>query len=31
VRSIRRLRYLTNELERAVAYIQELGRNLPKP
>jgi len=31
VKSIRRLRYLTNELERAVAYIQELGRNLPKP
>jgi two-component system cell cycle response regulator len=31
VQSIRRVRYLTNELERAVAYIQELGRNLPKP
>jgi len=31
VKSIRRLRCLTNELERAVAYIQELGRNLPKP
>jgi len=31
VKSIRRLRYLTNELERAVAYIGELGRNLPKP
>jgi DNA-binding response OmpR family regulator len=31
VQSIRRVRYLTNELERAVAYIQELGKNLPKP
>ena len=30
VKSIRRLRYLTNELERAVAYIGELGKNLPK-
>ena len=31
VKSIRRLRYLTNELERAVAYIQELEKNHPKP
>ena len=31
VQSIRRVRYLTNELERAVAYIQELQKNLPKP
>jgi two-component system cell cycle response regulator len=31
VKSILRVRYLTNELERAVAYIQELGENLPKP
>ena len=30
VRSIIRVRYLTNELERAVAYIRELGENLPK-
>jgi DNA-binding response OmpR family regulator len=30
VKSILRVRYLTNELERAVAYIQELGENLPK-
>ncbi len=30
VRSMLRVRYLTNELERAVAYIQELGENLPK-
>ena len=30
VQSIRRVRYLTNELERAVAYIGELGKNLPK-
>ena len=30
VKSIPRVRYLTNELERAVAYIQELGENLPK-
>ena len=30
VKSILRVRYLTNELERAVAYIQELGKNLPK-
>ena len=31
VQSIRRVRYLTNELDRAVAYIIELGENLPKP
>jgi len=31
VKSILRVRYLTNELERAVAYIRELGKNLPKP
>jgi DNA-binding response OmpR family regulator len=30
VKSILRVRYLTNELERAVAYIHELGENLPK-
>jgi len=30
VKSILRVRYLTNELERAVAYIRELGKNLPK-
>ena len=30
VKSIIRVRYLTNELERAVAYIQQLGENLPK-
>ena len=30
VKSILRVRYLTNELERAVAYIQELGENPPK-
>ena len=30
VKSILRVRYLTNELERAVAYIQELGENFPK-
>jgi DNA-binding response OmpR family regulator len=30
IKSILRVRYLTNELERAVAYIQELGENLPK-
>jgi DNA-binding response OmpR family regulator len=30
VKSILRVRYLTNELERAVVYIQELGENLPK-
>ena len=30
VKSILRVRYLTNELERAVAYMRELGENLPK-
>jgi DNA-binding response OmpR family regulator len=30
VRSILRIRYLTDELERAVAYIEELGRSLPQ-
>jgi len=30
VKSILRVRYLTNELERAVAYIRELGERLPK-
>ena len=30
VKSILRVMYLTNELERAVAYIQQLGENLPK-
>jgi len=30
IKSILRVRYLTNELDRAVAYIQELGENLPK-
>jgi two-component system alkaline phosphatase synthesis response regulator PhoP len=30
VKSILRVRYLTNELERTVAYIRELGENLPK-
>ena len=30
VKSILRVMYLTNELERAVAYIQQLGKNLPK-
>ena len=30
VKSILRVRYLTNELERAVAYMQQLGKNLPK-
>jgi len=30
VKSILRVRYLTNELERAVAYIRELGEGLPK-
>ena len=30
VKSILRVRYLTNELERAVAYIQELGKTSPK-
>ena len=31
VKSILRIRYLTDELERAVAYIDELGRSLPQP
>jgi len=30
VKSILRVRYLTNELERAVAYVRELGKKLPK-
>jgi len=30
VKSILRVRYLTNELERTVVYIRELGENLPK-
>ena len=30
VKSILRVRYLTDELERAVAYVRELGKNLPK-
>lgn len=30
VKSILRVRYLTNELERAVAYVLELGEKLPK-
>ena len=29
VKSILRIRYLTNELDRAVAYIEELGISLP--
>lgn len=29
VRSAFRIRHLTNELDRAVAYIQELEKNLP--
>jgi DNA-binding response OmpR family regulator len=31
VKSILRVRHLTNELERALAYIEELGKDLPKP
>jgi DNA-binding response OmpR family regulator len=31
VKSILRIRYLTDELERAVAYIEELGRSIPQP
>jgi two-component system cell cycle response regulator len=31
VKSILRIRYLTDELERAVAYMEELGRSLPQP
>jgi DNA-binding response OmpR family regulator len=30
VRSILRIRHLTDELERAVTYIEELGRSLPQ-
>jgi len=30
VKSIICVRYLTNELERAVAYVRKLGENLPK-
>jgi DNA-binding response OmpR family regulator len=30
VKSILRVRYLNDELERAVAYIQELEKNRPK-
>ena len=30
VKSILRIRYLTDELERAVAYIEELGKSLPR-
>jgi two-component system cell cycle response regulator len=30
VKSILRVRYLTNELERTAAYIKELGKDLPK-
>jgi DNA-binding response OmpR family regulator len=30
VKSILRVRYLNDELERAVAYMQELGKDLPK-
>ena len=30
VKSILRVRYLTNELERTVAYIRELGKDFPK-
>ncbi len=30
VKSMLRVRYLTDELERALAYIEELGKNLPK-
>jgi putative two-component system response regulator len=31
VKSILRIRYLTDELERVVTYIEELGRSLPQP
>ena len=31
VKSILRIRYLTDELERAVTYIEELGRSIPQP
>ena len=30
VRSVLRIRHLTNELERAVAYIEELRKNLSR-
>jgi DNA-binding response OmpR family regulator len=30
IKSILRIRYLNNELERALAYIEELGEDLPK-
>ena len=30
MKSILRIRYLSNELERALAYIEELGEDLPK-
>ena len=30
VRSITRMRYLTNEVERLATYIEELEKNLPK-
>ena len=30
VKSILRIRYLTDELERAVTYIEELGKSLPQ-
>jgi len=31
VKSILRVQYLTNELQKALAYLEELGKNLPKP
>jgi len=31
VKSILRIRYLTDELERTVTYIEELGRSIPQP
>lgn len=30
VKSLLRVRHLTNELDRALAYIEELGKDLPK-
>jgi hypothetical protein len=30
VKSVLRIRHLTDELERAVAYIEELRKDLPK-
>ena len=30
VKSMLRVRHLTNELDRALAYIEELGKDLPK-